>query len=148
MCGIVGIVGRDPVAGRLVDALKRLEYRGYDSAGVATIDHGKLDRRRAEGKLFNLEKVLDQSPLSGKIGIAHTRWATHGAPTEANAHPHFVGNVAIVHNGIIENFAELKEELIAGGAVFSSQTDTEVVAQLVAREIAAASRSAMPFSRC
>ncbi len=136
MCGIVGIVGRDPVAGRLVDALKRLEYRGYDSAGVATIDNGKLDRRRAEGKLFNLEKVLDQNPLSGKIGIAHTRWATHGAPTESNAHPHFVGNVAIVHNGIIENFAELKEELIAGGAVFSSQTDTEVVAQLVAREIA------------
>lgn len=136
MCGIVGIVGRDPVAGRLVDALKRLEYRGYDSAGVATIDNGKLDRRRAEGKLFNLEKVLDQNPLSGKIGIAHTRWATHGAPTESNAHPHFVGNVAIVHNGIIENFAELKEELIAGGAVFSSQTDTEVVAHLVAREIA------------
>ena len=136
MCGIVGIVGREPVAGRLVDALKRLEYRGYDSAGVATIDNGKLDRRRAEGKLFNLEKVLDQNPLSGKIGIAHTRWATHGAPTESNAHPHFVGNVAIVHNGIIENFAELKEELIAGGAVFSSQTDTEVVAQLVAREIA------------
>jgi len=136
MCGIVGIVGREPVAGRLVDALKRLEYRGYDSAGVATIDAGKLDRRRAEGKLFNLEKVLDQNPLSGRIGIAHTRWATHGAPTEANAHPHFVGNVAIVHNGIIENFAELKEELIAGGAVFASQTDTEVVAQLVAREIA------------
>ncbi|MCD2171431.1 glutamine--fructose-6-phosphate transaminase (isomerizing) [Rhizobium sp. C4] len=137
MCGIVGIVGREPVAGRLVDALKRLEYRGYDSAGVATIDNGKLDRRRAEGKLFNLEKVLDQNPLAGKIGIAHTRWATHGAPTESNAHPHFVGNVAIVHNGIIENFAELKEELIAGGAVFSSQTDTEVVAQLVAREIKA-----------
>jgi glutamine---fructose-6-phosphate transaminase (isomerizing) len=136
MCGIVGIVGREPVAGRLVEALKRLEYRGYDSAGVATIDNGKLDRRRAEGKLFNLEKVLDQNPLSGKIGIAHTRWATHGAPTESNAHPHFVGNVAIVHNGIIENFAELKEELIAGGAVFTSQTDTEVVAQLVAREIA------------
>jgi glucosamine--fructose-6-phosphate aminotransferase (isomerizing) len=137
MCGIVGIVGREPVAARLVDALKRLEYRGYDSAGVATIDGGKLDRRRAEGKLFNLEKVLDQNPLAGKIGIAHTRWATHGAPTESNAHPHFVGNVAIVHNGIIENFAELKEELLAGGAVFSSQTDTEVVAQLVAREIAA-----------
>ena len=137
MCGIVGIVGNQPVAGRLVDALKRLEYRGYDSAGVATIEHGKLARRRAEGKLFNLEKRLDGEPLDGTIGIAHTRWATHGAPTESNAHPHFVGSVAIVHNGIIENFAELRDELIVGGAVFTSQTDTEVVAQLVARELKA-----------
>jgi glutamine---fructose-6-phosphate transaminase (isomerizing) len=137
MCGIVGIVGTQPVAERLVDALKRLEYRGYDSAGVATIDHGKLVRRRAEGKLFNLEKVLDASPLSGSTGIAHTRWATHGAPTTDNAHPHFVNGVAIVHNGIIENFSELRDELLADGAVFSSQTDTEVVAQLVSREIKA-----------
>jgi glutamine---fructose-6-phosphate transaminase (isomerizing) len=133
MCGIVGIVGNQPVAGRLVEALKRLEYRGYDSAGVATIVDGKLARRRAEGKLFNLEKRLDAEPLSGTTGIAHTRWATHGAPTEANAHPHFVDGVAVVHNGIIENFSELKDELIASGATFSTQTDTEVVAQLIAK---------------
>ncbi|WP_439616730.1 glutamine--fructose-6-phosphate transaminase (isomerizing) [Shinella sp.] len=133
MCGIVGIVGNQPVAGRLVDALKRLEYRGYDSAGVATIVDGKLERRRAEGKLFNLEKRLSEEPLAGTLGIAHTRWATHGAPTEANAHPHFVDGVAVVHNGIIENFSELKDELIADGAAFATQTDTEVVAQLVAK---------------
>ncbi|WP_440984422.1 glutamine--fructose-6-phosphate transaminase (isomerizing) [Shinella sumterensis] len=133
MCGIVGIVGNQPVAGRLVDALKRLEYRGYDSAGVATIVDGALARRRAEGKLFNLEKRLAEEPLAGTIGIAHTRWATHGAPTEGNAHPHFVDGVAVVHNGIIENFSELKDELIADGASFSTQTDTEVVAQLLAK---------------
>jgi len=101
MCGIVGIVGNQPVAGRLVDALKRLEYRGYDSAGVATIHDGVMDRRRAEGKLFNLEKRLDTEPLPGTVGIAHTRWATHGVPNETNAHPHFVEGVAVVHNGII-----------------------------------------------
>ncbi|ATN34422.1 glutamine--fructose-6-phosphate transaminase (isomerizing) [Rhizobium sp. ACO-34A] len=133
MCGIVGIVGNQPVAERLVDALKRLEYRGYDSAGVATIEKGVMDRRRAEGKLFNLEKKLDGEPLAGSIGIAHTRWATHGVPNETNAHPHFVDGVAVVHNGIIENFSELKDELIAGGAVFTTQTDTEVVAQLIAK---------------
>lgn len=133
MCGIVGIVGNQPVAGRLVDALKRLEYRGYDSAGVATIVDGRLERRRAEGKLFNLEKRLADEPLDGTIGIAHTRWATHGAPTEGNAHPHFVDGVAVVHNGIIENFSELKDELSAAGATFTTQTDTEVVAQLLAR---------------
>ncbi|MDE1158602.1 MAG: glutamine--fructose-6-phosphate transaminase (isomerizing) [Neorhizobium sp.] len=133
MCGIVGIVGTEPVAERLVDALRRLEYRGYDSAGVATIHDGKMDRRRAEGKLFNLEKVLDGEPLPGTIGIAHTRWATHGVPNVTNAHPHFVEGVAVVHNGIIENFSELKEELIAEGAVFESQTDTEVVAHLLAK---------------
>ncbi|GMB83057.1 glutamine--fructose-6-phosphate transaminase (isomerizing) [Shinella zoogloeoides] len=133
MCGIVGIVGNQPVAGRLVDALKRLEYRGYDSAGVATVVDGRLARRRAEGKLFNLEKRLSEEPLAGTIGIAHTRWATHGAPTEGNAHPHFVDGVAVVHNGIIENFSEIKDELIAGGATFTTQTDTEVVAQLVAK---------------
>ncbi|MDX8449867.1 glutamine--fructose-6-phosphate transaminase (isomerizing) [Mesorhizobium captivum] len=133
MCGIVGIVGQKPVSQRLVDALKRLEYRGYDSAGVATITEGTLQRRRAEGKLVNLETRLKAEPLNGTIGIAHTRWATHGAPTEGNAHPHFAGGVAVVHNGIIENFAELKEELTAAGAEFQTDTDTEVVAQLVAR---------------
>ncbi|PYE27290.1 glutamine--fructose-6-phosphate transaminase [Rhizobium sp. PP-CC-3A-592] len=133
MCGIVGIVGARPVSERLVDALKRLEYRGYDSAGVATIHDGQLDRRRAEGKLFNLETKLAGDPLPGLIGIAHTRWATHGAPTENNAHPHFTDGVAVVHNGIIENFSEIKDALIADGATFSTQTDTEVVAQLLAK---------------
>jgi glucosamine--fructose-6-phosphate aminotransferase (isomerizing) len=133
MCGIVGIVGKQPVAERLVDALKRLEYRGYDSAGVATIHDNTLDRRRAEGKLFNLETKLAGDPLPGNIGIAHTRWATHGVPNETNAHPHFVDGVAVVHNGIIENFSEIKEELLAEGAVFATQTDTEVVAQLLAK---------------
>jgi glucosamine--fructose-6-phosphate aminotransferase (isomerizing) len=132
MCGIVGIVGTKPVADRLVDALRRLEYRGYDSAGVATIHDGVMDRRRAEGKLFNLEKRLDSEPLPGATGIAHTRWATHGVPNETNAHPHFVDDVAVVHNGIIENFSELREDLKAQGVVFSSQTDTEVVAHLLA----------------
>lgn len=132
MCGIVGIVGTKPVADRLVDALRRLEYRGYDSAGVATIHEGTMDRRRAEGKLFNLEKHLEANPLPGTTGIAHTRWATHGVPNETNAHPHFVDGVAVVHNGIIENFSELREELKAEGRVFASQTDTEVVAHLLA----------------
>src|SRR5690606_19482136 len=135
MCGIVGIVGRAPVAPLIVDALKRLEYRGYDSAGVATIDHGRLGRRRAEGKLVNLERRLADEPLAGTIGIGHTRWATHGVPNETNAHPHFSGEVAIVHNGIIENFAELRASLLADGYVFTSQTDTEVVAHLVTREL-------------
>ncbi|TCN30248.1 glutamine--fructose-6-phosphate transaminase (isomerizing) [Sinorhizobium americanum] len=133
MCGIVGIVGQQPVSERLVDALKRLEYRGYDSAGVATIEGGALDRRRAEGKLVNLEARLKEEPLAGSIGIAHTRWATHGAPTERNAHPHFTDGVAVVHNGIIENFSELKDELSEAGAEFQTETDTEVVAQLLAR---------------
>lgn len=133
MCGIVGIVGTKPVAARLVDALRRLEYRGYDSAGVATIHNGVMDRRRAEGKLFNLEKRLDVEPLPGVTGIAHTRWATHGVPNETNAHPHFVEGVAVVHNGIIENFSELREELKAEGRVFATQTDTEVVAHLLAK---------------
>ncbi len=135
MCGIVGIIGQRPVAPLLVDALKRLEYRGYDSAGVATLQNGKLDRRRAEGKLVNLEDRLRQQPLSGTIGIGHTRWATHGAPTENNAHPHFVGKVGVVHNGIIENFAELREELKAQGSVFTTETDTEIVAQLLATHV-------------
>ncbi|TIM48714.1 glutamine--fructose-6-phosphate transaminase (isomerizing) [Mesorhizobium sp.] len=136
MCGIVGIVSHSPVAPLIVDALKRLEYRGYDSAGVATVEHGHLARRRAEGKLINLERRLKDEPLDGMIGIGHTRWATHGVPNETNAHPHFSDGVAIVHNGIIENFAELRDELMRDGYTFSSQTDTEVVAHLVGRELA------------
>jgi glucosamine--fructose-6-phosphate aminotransferase (isomerizing) len=135
MCGIVGIVGTQDVAQRLFDGLKRLEYRGYDSAGIATLHEGEIDRRRAEGKLLNLGARLADSPLPGHIGIAHTRWATHGAPTEDNAHPHIVGDVTIVHNGIIENFKPLRDELIAEGREFKSQTDTEVVAHLVDREL-------------
>jgi glutamine---fructose-6-phosphate transaminase (isomerizing) len=131
MCGIVGILGRGPVADQLVDSLKRLEYRGYDSAGVATLEGAQLDRRRAKGKLKNLEAVLKSSPLAGHTGIGHTRWATHGKPTENNAHPHATDNVAVVHNGIIENFRELRSRLEKDGAEFSSETDTEVVAHLV-----------------
>lgn len=131
MCGIVGILGRGPVADQIVDSLKRLEYRGYDSAGVATLEGGAITRRRAEGKLRNLEARLKDEPLDGHLGIGHTRWATHGKPTEANAHPHAAGEVAVVHNGIIENFRELREELQGQGATFTSETDTEVVAHLV-----------------
>ncbi len=135
MCGIVGILGREPVAPLLVDALKRLEYRGYDSAGVATLEHGQLARRRAEGKLRNLEARLAREPLAGTIGIGHTRWATHGRPTETNAHPHATERLAVVHNGIIENFRELRDELEKSGAKFGSETDTEVVAHLVTQEM-------------
>jgi len=131
MCGIVGILGRAPVAEQLVDSLKRLEYRGYDSAGVATLEGDHLARRRAEGKLKNLEARLKAEPLSGHAGIGHTRWATHGKPNETNAHPHATDNVAVVHNGIIENFRELRQMLEKQGAKFSSETDTEVVAHLV-----------------
>ena len=131
MCGIIGIVGEGPVTGRLIESLKRLEYRGYDSAGVATRVDGRIDRRRAEGKLGNLEALLAEHPLPGQVGIGHTRWATHGAPVERNAHPHTAGRVTLVHNGIIENFAELKGELKAKGHVFASETDTEVVAHLI-----------------
>src|SRR5476649_1549936 len=131
MCGIVGILGRGPVAEQLVDSLKRLEYRGYDSAGVATLEGTHLERRRAEGKLRNLEARLQASPLSGHTGIGHTRWATHGKPTENNAHPHATARVAVVHNGIIENFRELREELEKKGAVFTTETDTEIVLHLV-----------------
>jgi len=135
MCGIVGIVGNQEVATRLFDGLKRLEYRGYDSAGICTIENGGFDRRRAEGKLENLRRELESDPLGGLVGIAHTRWATHGAPTVGNAHPHIVGPVALVHNGIIENFKPLRDELIAQGRTFESETDTEVVGHLVAREV-------------
>ena len=135
MCGIIGIIGGEPAAPQLVDALKRLEYRGYDSAGVATLEAGKLTRRRAEGKLKNLEKKLGLEPLSGTIGIGHTRWATHGRPTENNAHPHATEKLAVVHNGIIENFAELRRELEGKGAKFLTDTDTEVIAHLVTEEM-------------
>ncbi|MCJ8190292.1 glutamine--fructose-6-phosphate transaminase (isomerizing) [Sphingomicrobium aestuariivivum] len=135
MCGIVAIVGKEPVADRLYDGLKRLEYRGYDSAGICTINDGDFQRRRAEGKLNNLAGVLEERPLEGTIGIAHTRWATHGAPVERNAHPHIAGDVAIIHNGIIENFKPLREELVADGYKMESDTDSEVVGHLVAREL-------------
>ena len=131
MCGIVGILGREPVAEQLVDSLKRLEYRGYDSAGVATLEGKHLARRRAEGKLKNLEKRLEAEPLKGTTGIGHTRWATHGKPTVNNAHPHATERVAVVHNGIIENFRELREELEKNGTVFHTETDTEIVLHLV-----------------
>jgi glutamine---fructose-6-phosphate transaminase (isomerizing) len=135
MCGIVGILGREPVADQLIDSLKRLEYRGYDSAGIATLEHGHLTRLRAEGKLKNLEQRLARAPLTGTVGIGHTRWATHGRPSESNAHPHASDCVAVVHNGIIENFHELRGELQAQGFSFSSETDTEVIAHLVTREM-------------
>ena len=131
MCGIVGILGNEPVAFQIVEALKRLEYRGYDSAGVATLENGHITRVRAEGKLRNLDAKLREAPLSGHAGIGHTRWATHGRPTENNAHPHATEHLAVVHNGIIENFRELRDELKAEGRVFSTETDTEVVAHLI-----------------
>ncbi len=135
MCGIIGILGTEAVAPRLLAGLRRLEYRGYDSAGIATDHDGLIDRRRAAGKLDNLAKVLDEQPLPGTTGIAHTRWATHGAPTEDNAHPHATEEVAVVHNGIIENFKSLRDELIGRGRVFKSQTDTEVVCHLVSEQV-------------
>ena len=135
MCGIVGILGSKPVADSIVEALRRLEYRGYDSSGVATLVNGGIERRRAVGKLKNLADLLVREPLSGTSGIGHTRWATHGGVTETNAHPHIVDGVVVVHNGIIENFRALKDELAAEGVVFTTQTDTEVVAQLLARAL-------------
>ncbi len=137
MCGIIGIIGQAQVADRLVDGLRRMEYRGYDSAGVCTVEDGQLIRRRAEGKLNNLVKELAGHPAPGTVGIAHTRWATHGAPTTSNAHPHATQEVALVHNGIIENFKPLREALQARGRVFESETDTEVVAHLVSEQIEA-----------
>ena len=131
MCGIMGVIGTRPAAPVLMDALRRLEYRGYDSAGVATLVNGHIERRRAQGKLANLAAALERTPLAGTTGIGHTRWATHGAPTEGNAHPHGTERVSIVHNGIIENHAELRAELEAEGQEFSTETDTETVAQLV-----------------
>ena len=135
MCGIIGIVGKDEVCDRLLNGLRRLEYRGYDSAGIATDHDGVIDRRRAPGQLDNLAAVLAENPLPGSTGIAHTRWATHGAPTEDNAHPHATDEIAVVHNGIIENFKALREELQARGRTFTSQTDTEVVAHLISEQV-------------
>jgi glucosamine--fructose-6-phosphate aminotransferase (isomerizing) len=133
MCGIIGIVGQMSVASRLVEGLRRMEYRGYDSAGLCTIHDGAMIRRRARGKLFNLTMELEKNPAPGNIGIAHTRWATHGAPTEANAHPHATNRLALVHNGIIENFKSLREDMRARGRTFESETDSEVVAHLVSQ---------------
>jgi len=137
MCGIIGIVGTDQAAPRLIDSLHRLEYRGYDSAGIAVMDGAHIDRRRAKGKISALEARLAEAPVRGTVGIGHTRWATHGAPNEANAHPHVAGRVGVVHNGIIENFAELKAELAAKGHGFTSDTDTEVIAHLIEDRLAA-----------
>jgi glucosamine--fructose-6-phosphate aminotransferase (isomerizing) len=131
MCGIVGVIGSRQAAPLILDSLRRLEYRGYDSAGIATLVNGHIERRRAEGKLGNLAAALERLPLTGTTGIGHTRWATHGAPTESNAHPHGTSRVSVVHNGIIENHAELRTELEAAGQEFTTETDTETVAQLV-----------------
>src|SRR3989338_1321948 len=138
MCGIVGYIGTKDASSILLDGLKRLEYRGYDSAGVAIIDTAKkVDVRRSVGKLVNLEKKVHSPPLKGHIGIGHTRWATHGRPSEENAHPHIEAGVAVVHNGIIENYLALKEELKKQGAVFKSETDTEILAHLISRQMKA-----------
>ena len=135
MCGIIGIVSTKNIVPSIVEGLKRLEYRGYDSAGVATLQDNAIIRCRAEGKLVNLEERLKQAPMAGTIGIGHTRWATHGEPTENNAHPHATKRVAVVHNGIIENYAELKAELQGHQVRFETDTDTEVIAHLVAEEM-------------
>lgn len=135
MCGIVGIISDRQVTPLLVDGLKRLEYRGYDSAGIATLDDGRIERRRAKGKLVNLEAKIAQEPIAGTIGIGHTRWATHGVPNETNAHPHATKHVAVVHNGIIENYRELRDELNAAGRVFESETDSEVIVQMVSMQV-------------
>jgi glucosamine--fructose-6-phosphate aminotransferase (isomerizing) len=148
MCGIIGIVGQGEVSDRLVAGLRRLEYRGYDSAGVCTVHDGALDRRRAAGKLDNLVRKLGQEPLPGEIGIAHTRWATHGGPTDNNAHPHATEEVALVHNGIIENFKALREELAAKGRIFESQTDSEVVAHLISSEVEAGLDPVAAVAKC
>ena len=134
MCGIIGIIGKAEVAPRLIDGLRRLEYRGYDSAGIAVVGaDGKLELRRASGKLRNLEEAIQKSPLDGTYGIGHTRWATHGRPTEENAHPHrdCSGQIVVVHNGIIENFRELRDELVSRGHIFVSETDSEVIPHLI-----------------
>lgn len=138
MCGIIGVIGQTDVSSVIYDALKRLEYRGYDSAGIATINDNKIDRCRSQGKLVNLEAELKRTPLKGNIGIGHTRWATHGAPTQQNAHPHKADSVMVVHNGIIENYLELKKTLKSEGYVFSTETDTEVIAHLFSYHLAQA----------
>ena len=135
MCGIIGVVGKNKAESLLLEGLKRLEYRGYDSAGIATLVDEKIEKRRASGKISNLSKLLRKDPLSGSIGIAHTRWATHGAPNENNAHPHANDKVAIVHNGIIENYMDIREELIAKGHKFYTETDSEVIVHLITNYI-------------
>src|SRR5262245_19105377 len=135
MCGIVGYIGHREAAPLILDSLRKLEYRGYDSAGIAVLNDGQVTIRRAEGKLKNLEAMIHHEPISGAIGIGHTRWATHGRPSENNAHPHRAGDVVVVHNGIIENYLELKEQLNKRGTHFSSETDTEIVAHLVAEKL-------------
>ena len=135
MCGIIGVVGKNKAEGLLLEGLKRLEYRGYDSAGIATLVNNKIDKRRASGKISNLTKLLKENPLPGSTGIAHTRWATHGAPNENNAHPHANDKVAIVHNGIIENYIEIREELITKGHKFYTETDSEVIVHLISNYI-------------
>ena len=131
MCGIVGILGNEPAAGQILESLKRLEYRGYDSAGIATLVNGHIERRRTQGKLNNLSDKLREEPLEGVVGIGHTRWATHGVPNEVNAHPHATDKVAIVHNGIIENFQELRNDLEEAGHTFETETDSEVIVHLI-----------------
>ncbi len=131
MCGIVGYIGQQEAVPIILDGLRRLEYRGYDSAGIATLDGGKVDIRRAQGKLLNLEKILGERPMEGCRGIGHTRWATHGRPSETNAHPHYAGGIVVVHNGIIENYLTLRDQLRAAGHVFRSETDTEIIAHLI-----------------
>src|SRR5881397_2529267 len=135
MCGIVGYIGHREAAPLILDSLRKLEYRGYDSAGIAVLNDGQVTIRRCEGKLNNLETMLNRQPMSGAIGIGHTRWATHGRPSETNAHPHRAGDVVVVHNGIIENYLELKERLSKNGSRFESETDTEIVAHLVDEKI-------------
>jgi glucosamine--fructose-6-phosphate aminotransferase (isomerizing) len=135
MCGIIGYIGQKQAAPIILECLKKLEYRGYDSAGIAVLDDGEVSIRRCEGKLRKLEQLLDRRPLKGRVGIGHTRWATHGRPSETNAHPHRVGSVVVAHNGIIENYLELKSQLFARGAKFQSETDTEIVAHLVEEKI-------------
>ncbi len=133
MCGIVGVVGKVDAVPRLIEGLERLEYRGYDSAGIATVVDGSIERRRAKGRIKNLSELISSDPIGGKIGIGHTRWATHGRPTEANAHPHGDENVVLVHNGIIENFVQLRGELEEAGIRFKTETDTEVIVHLISR---------------
>ena len=135
MCGIVGYIGKQDAAPLILESLRKLEYRGYDSAGIAVVTNGQVEVRRCEGKLKNLESLLKREPIKGTIGIGHTRWATHGRPSETNAHPHRAGDVVVVHNGIIENYLDLKEELIARDTKFSSETDTEIVAHLVGEKV-------------
>src|ERR1700752_3315741 len=135
MCGIVGYIGHREAAPLILASLRKLEYRGYDSAGIAVLNDGQIAIRRAEGKLNNLDTMIQRQPLAGSIGIGHTRWATHGRPSETNAHPHRAGDVIVVHNGIIENYLDLKEQLARRGIKFSSETDTEIVAHLVAEKV-------------